>query len=64
MSHTPIPQWAKARKMSRRKAEYIAKNYPEYVVLKPKKIVRTVFVKCLDDSAPIELRGKDAESSL
>lgn len=63
MSHSPIPVWAKARKVSRRKAEYLAKAFPQHVVLKPKKIVRTVFVKCLDDSfdpAQIPLREKNA----
>jgi hypothetical protein len=63
MTYIPLKQWAKKRKISRRKAEYLAEARPDLVGTMPQKIVRTVHVKCVDESlAPgdFALRSEDA----
>lgn len=59
MPHIPLKEWAKQRKISRRKAEYIAAARPDLVVLLPQQICRTIHAKCIDedlDPAHILLR--------
>ena len=43
-----LKEWAKLHKISRRKAEYLAKARPDLVVMMPKVMAHTIHVKCVE----------------